>query len=78
VVDWIERGDVAIVINTPVGTGARTDGYEIRRAAVARKIPCITTMTGAVAAVRAIAAAAHGDPEVVSLQELYAEATPST
>jgi carbamoyl-phosphate synthase large subunit len=78
VVDWIERGDVAIVINTPVGTGARTDGYEIRRSAVARKIPCITTMTGAVAAVRAISAAAHGDPEVVSLQELYAEATPAS
>ena len=78
VVDWIERGDVAIVINTPVGTGARTDGYEIRRAAVARKIPCITTITGAVAAVRAIVAAAHGDPEVVSLQELYAEAAPAT
>ncbi len=78
VVDWIERGDVAIVINTPVGTGARTDGYEIRRAAVARKIPCITTMTGAVAAVRAIVAAAHGEPEVVSLQEIYAEAAPAT
>jgi len=74
VVDWIERGDVALVINTPVGTGARTDGYEIRRSAVARKLPCITTISGAVAAVRAISAAAHGAPEVVSLQELYAEA----
>ena len=30
VVDWIERGEVTLVINTPVGTGARTDGYEIR------------------------------------------------
>ena len=30
VVDWIERGEVDLVINTPVGTGARTDGYEIR------------------------------------------------
>jgi carbamoyl-phosphate synthase large subunit len=71
VVDWIERGDVGLVINTPVGTGARTDGYEIRAAAVARKIPCITTMSGAVAAARAIAAAAHGgEPAVISLQEL--------
>ena len=26
VVDWIERGEVDLVINTPVGTGARTDG----------------------------------------------------
>jgi carbamoyl-phosphate synthase large subunit len=72
VVDAIELGEVDLVINTPVGTGARTDGYEIRAAAVARRIPCITTMSGGIAAVRAIAAAAHGEPEVVSLQELYA------
>jgi carbamoyl-phosphate synthase large subunit len=72
VVDAIELGEVDLVINTPVGTGARTDGYEIRAAAVARRIPCITTMSGGIAAVRAIAAAAHGEPEVISLQELYA------
>ena len=77
VVDAIERGEVDLVINTPVGTGARTDGYEIRAAAVARRIPCITTMSGGIAAVRAIAAAAHGEPEVVSLQELYAGGTPT-
>jgi hypothetical protein len=33
-------------------------------------------MSGGIAAVRAIAAAAHGEPEVVSLQELYAESAP--
>jgi carbamoyl-phosphate synthase large subunit len=73
VVEAIQNGDVDLVINTPVGTGARTDGYEIRAAAVANRIPCITTMSGGIAAVRAIAAAAHGEPAVVSLQELYAE-----
>ena len=52
VVDWIERGDVDLVINTPVGTGARADGYEIRSAAVTRGIPCITTMSGGMAAAR--------------------------
>ena len=72
VVDCIERGEVDLVINTPVGTGARADGYEIRAAAVAHRIPCITTMSGGIAAVRAIAAAAHGEPDVISLQELYA------
>nr|WP_228430499.1 carbamoyl-phosphate synthase large subunit [Baekduia soli] len=36
VVDWIENGDVDLVVNTPTGSGARTDGWEIRRAAVAR------------------------------------------
>ncbi|MBO0769214.1 MAG: carbamoyl-phosphate synthase large subunit, partial [Solirubrobacterales bacterium] len=75
VVDAIERGDVSLVINTPRGTGARSDGYEIRSAAVARRIPCITTMSGAVAAVRAIAAAAQAEPDVVSLQEIYSAQT---
>jgi carbamoyl-phosphate synthase large subunit len=74
VVDWIERGDVDLVINTPVGTGARTDGYEIRSAAVRRGIPCITTMAGGMAAARAIASARRGDPEVRSLQEIHAHA----
>jgi len=72
VVDWMERGDVDLVINTPTGTDARTDGYEIRAVAIARGIPCITTLSGGMAAARAIAAARHGDPEVVSLQDLHA------
>src|SRR3982074_871621 len=71
VVDWIERGDVDLVINTPAGTGARSDGYEIRAAAVARGIPCITTLSGGIAAARAIAAARQGEAPVLSLQELH-------
>jgi carbamoyl-phosphate synthase large subunit len=71
VVDRIEAGDVDLVINTPTGSGARTDGYEIRSAAVARGIPCITTMTGASAAQRAILALRGGEPTVRSLQELH-------
>src|SRR4051795_11554619 len=71
VVDWIARGDVDLVINTPTGSGARTDGYEIRTASVSQGIPCITTLSGALAAVRAIRAARAGDPEVLSLQELH-------
>jgi carbamoyl-phosphate synthase large subunit len=76
VVDCIERGEVDLVINTPVGTGARTDGYEIRAAAIAHGIPCITTMSGGMAAARAIAAARRGEPEVLSLQEIHAPSTP--
>jgi carbamoyl-phosphate synthase large subunit len=72
VVDEIERGAVDLVINTPVGTGARADGYEIRRAAIARGIPCITTLSGGMAAARAIAAARAGRvAPVLSLQELH-------
>jgi len=71
VVDEIERGDVDLVINTPTGTAARADGYEIRRAAIARGVPCITTIAGGMAAARAISAARHGDWPVRSLQEIH-------
>jgi carbamoyl-phosphate synthase large subunit len=72
VIDRIEAGEVDMVINTPTGSGARADGYTIRRAAVARGIPCITTLSGASAAQRAIRASRKGDTGVVSLQELHA------
>jgi carbamoyl-phosphate synthase large subunit len=72
VVDAISGGEVDLVINTPTGSGARSDGYEIRRAAVARGIPCITTLSGGQAAARAIRAAREGEPAVTSLQEWHA------
>jgi carbamoyl-phosphate synthase large subunit len=71
VVDWIENGDVDLVVNTPTGSGARTDGWEIRRAAVARGIPALTTLSAGLSAARAIAAARQGDAGVLSLQELH-------
>jgi carbamoyl-phosphate synthase large subunit len=71
VVDLIETGEIDLVINTPTGSGARADGWEIRRAAVARGIACITTISGGHAAVRAISAARNGEPKVLSLQELH-------
>ncbi len=71
VVDRIESGDVDLVINTPTGTSARRDGHEIRRAAVARGIPCITTISGGMAAARAIGAARLGEFEVMSLQDVH-------
>jgi carbamoyl-phosphate synthase large subunit len=71
VVDCIRSGEVDMVINTPTGSGARTDGYEIRSEAFRRGIPCVTTMTGASAAARAIFAGARGEAEVHALQELH-------
>jgi carbamoyl-phosphate synthase large subunit len=71
VVDRIEAGEVDLVVNTPTGSGARTDGWEIRRAAVSRGIPCLTTLAGGLAAARAIASARGGVPPVLSLQELH-------
>jgi carbamoyl-phosphate synthase large subunit len=72
VVERIEAGEVDLVINTPTGSGARADGYEIRRAAIGRGIPCITTMSGASAAQRAIRAKLAGHDEPIPLQELHA------
>jgi carbamoyl-phosphate synthase large subunit len=67
VVDLIRRGRCNLVVNTPHGSGARTDGYLIREAALVARVPCITTLSGAAAAVHAIAnARSEGS---VSLQE---------
>jgi carbamoyl-phosphate synthase large subunit len=74
VVDLIRERRCDLVINTPTGSGARADGQAIRTAAVRHGIPCVTTMTGASAAVRAIAAQKGGEPEVRSLQEIHAPA----
>jgi carbamoyl-phosphate synthase large subunit len=71
VVDCIRDDEVNLVINTPTGMGARADGYEIRTEAVRHGIPCVTTMTGASAASRAIFAQVRGEADVVSLQELH-------
>jgi carbamoyl-phosphate synthase large subunit len=72
VLDWMERGDVDLVINTPTGSGARTDGWQIRRAAVTRGIPCLTTLAAGVSASRAISSARRGGPPpVLCLQELH-------
>ncbi|PRY28688.1 carbamoyl-phosphate synthase large subunit [Umezawaea tangerina] len=73
IVDMILAGDVDMIINTPYGnSGPRIDGYEIRTAAVARDIPCVTTIQGAAAAVHGIEAAIRGDIGVRSLQSLQA------
>ncbi|MGC1215177.1 MAG: carbamoyl-phosphate synthase large subunit, partial [Micromonospora sp.] len=73
-VSLILGGDVALVVNTPQGSGAsaRSDGYEIRSAAVTADIPCITTVPGAAAAVMGIEARIRGDMRVRPLQELHA------
>jgi carbamoyl-phosphate synthase large subunit len=73
VVDWIERGEVDLVINTPVGhTGPRIDGYEIRAACLDLGIPCVTPVQGAAAAVQAVEAAIRGEVGVTPLQTFHA------
>jgi carbamoyl-phosphate synthase large subunit len=67
VVDLVRRGRCDLVINTPQGSGARADGYLIREAALVARVPCVTTIAGAAAAVHAIANARA--ESALSLQE---------
>ncbi len=72
-VQAIMAGDVDLIVNTPFGVGPRLDGYEIRTAAVAKGVPCITTVQGLGAAVQGIEAIIGGEVGVHSLQEYAAE-----
>jgi carbamoyl-phosphate synthase large subunit len=73
IVDHIKRGEIALVINTPLGRASHFDEQAIRRAALQYNVPCVTTMTGAQAIVEAIGARETGGPfKVRSLQELHA------
>ena len=73
IVDHIKRGDISLVINTPLGRASHYDEQAIRRAALQYSVPCVTTMTGAQALVEAIAACeAQSTPDVHSLQDLHA------
>src|SRR5207253_8043163 len=66
----MRRGEIRLVINTPTNsTGARRDGYMMRRLAVDLNIPFIATIQAAEAAVQAIEEARAGDLQVVPLQE---------
>jgi carbamoyl-phosphate synthase large subunit len=70
VVEMIRKRRFDLVVNTPEGGNARSDGYAIREAALAARISCITTPSGAAAAVHAIAGARR--EEALSLQERIA------
>ncbi|MFH8408471.1 carbamoyl-phosphate synthase large subunit [Streptomyces sp. NPDC018019] len=69
IVQLIHDGEVDLIVNTPYGTGGRLDGYDIRTAAVARAVPCLTTVQALAAAVQGIEAMSRGDVGVRSLQE---------
>ena len=70
VVDLIRERRCDLVVNTPQGSGARADGYLIREAALVARVPCVTTVSGAAAAVHAIANARA--EAMLSLQERIA------
>ncbi len=75
IADQIVNGRVDLVINTPYGRESYFDDRALRRAATNAGIPCITTLTGAAAAVQAIRALRTNGLSVRSLQDYYAGAT---
>jgi len=72
IVDHIKQGEIALIINTPLGRASHFDEQAIRRAALQYGVPCVTTMTGAQAIVDAITASHKGLAPAISLQELHA------
>ncbi|WP_376792422.1 carbamoyl-phosphate synthase large subunit [Thermoflexus sp.] len=74
VVDAIREGRVQLILNTPLGPRAYTDGMRIRQAAIRYGVPLLTTLSAAAAAVQAIRAMRESALTVRSLQEYYEEA----
>jgi carbamoyl-phosphate synthase large subunit len=70
--DAIRNREVQLVINTTWGAKAMADSKSLRRAALMQKVPYYTTMSGAIAAARAIAALTAGNLEVKPLQDYFA------
>ena len=71
VVDAIKNGEVQMVINTPLGAQSRFDEYEIGRSSIRYRVPVITTISGAQAAVRGIRNIKVGFIKYRSLQEVF-------
>jgi carbamoyl-phosphate synthase large subunit len=72
VADHLVNGSIAMIINTPLGRESFFDDRAVRRAATMAQVPCITTLTGASAAVSAIRAMRRQTLTVRSLQDYYA------
>ena len=75
IVDMIADGEIALIINTPYGQGARGDGYMVRTEAIRRGVTCVTALSGANAFVSAIEAVQTADEtgegmDVIALQDL--------
>ena len=71
--DLITNGKIDLIINTPVGEERLDDSY-LRKAAIKKKVPYMTTMAAAKATVSGILSLKkHGSSQVKSLQELHAQ-----
>ncbi|MBF2050834.1 MAG: carbamoyl-phosphate synthase large subunit [Leptolyngbya sp. IPPAS B-1204] len=69
VLDWIKNEQIQLIVNTPLGETAQEDDRQIRRAALAYKIPIVTTIAGAKATAAAIRSLQSQPLEVKAIQE---------
>jgi carbamoyl-phosphate synthase large subunit len=73
IADLIRQGEIALIINTPLGKASFYDEQAIRKAALQFNVPCVTTMTGAEALIEGISSKLASDAVTVrSLQEIHA------
>jgi carbamoyl-phosphate synthase large subunit len=75
VLDMIKNGDISFIINTPAGKTPREDEVKIRSAAVAQRIPIMTTMRAAKASVRGIRSLREQGFDVKCIQEYHAKSS---
>ncbi len=71
--DAIKNKEIQLVINTPSGKLSKYDDSYIRKAAIKYRVPYITTLAAAMAAVKGIAAYREGKSDVRALQEYHAD-----
>jgi len=71
IIDLIRAGKIQLVLNTPLGTHAHSDGAAIRSAAIAMNIPLLTTLSAAMAAISAIQAMNKKELKYRSLQSHF-------
>ncbi|MGB8645974.1 MAG: carbamoyl-phosphate synthase large subunit [Anaerolineae bacterium] len=73
IVDAIARGEIQLIVNTPLGRQAYSDGEEIRRAAIRHRVPLLTTLSATAAAIGGIRALQAKELKVKSLQDHHAQ-----
>jgi carbamoyl-phosphate synthase large subunit len=73
VADQVVNGAIQMIVNTPLGRASFFDDRTVRRAAMLHGVPCITTLTGAAAAVSGIRALGDHELTVRALQDYHAK-----
>jgi len=71
IVDWIINGKINLIINTTIGAKSIRDSFSIRRTALDKQIPYVTTIRGAAAVVKAISAMKERKLSVKPIQRYY-------